>query len=386
MDGDDLGAAAVWGLARSAQSESPGRVVLLDSDGTVPDSVALATGEPQLAVRRGEVLVPRLTRTDAAEPAAWDPEGTVLITGGTGALGSTLARHLVAEHGVRHLLLVARRGPDAPGAADLVADLARLGATAEVAACDVADREALAALLAAVPDAHPLTAVVHTAGVLDDGMLTAQTPQRVDHVLRPKAEAALHLDELTRGHDLAAFVLYSSAAGILGSPGQSNYAAANAVLDALAVRRRAVALPAVSLAWGLWAGTGGMGDAADDTARRRIERLGVVPLTPEEGTRLFDAAVHGAAPWPCRSAWTWPLCGPRPAPCPRPRCCGAWSASRHVPPAPARSRPHSPAWTTPPDAAWSSTPCAPPWPPPSATPAPPPSGTGAPSPTSASTR
>ncbi|MFI1377628.1 type I polyketide synthase [Streptomyces longwoodensis] len=296
VDGDDLGAAAVWGLARSAQSESPGRVVLLDSDDTVPDSVALATGEPQLAVRRGEVLVPRLTRTDAAEPAAWDPEGTVLITGGTGALGSTLARHLVAAHGVRHLLLVARRGPDAPGAADLVADLARLGATAEVAACDVADREALAALLAAVPDAHPLTAVVHTAGVLDDGMLTAQTPQRVDHVLRPKAEAALHLDELTRGHDLAAFVLYSSAAGILGSPGQSNYAAANAVLDALAVRRRAAALPAVSLAWGLWAGTGGMGDATDDTARRRIERLGVVPLTPEEGTRLFDAAVHGAAP------------------------------------------------------------------------------------------
>ncbi|MGW5774373.1 type I polyketide synthase, partial [Streptomyces longwoodensis] len=296
VDGEDLGAAAVWGLARSAQSESPGRVVLLDSDGSVPDSVALATGEPQLAVRRGEVLVPRLTRTDAAEPAPWDPEGTVLITGGTGALGSTLARHLVAAHGVRHLLLVARRGPDAPGAADLVADLARLGATAQVAACDVADREALAALLAAVPDAHPLTAVVHTAGVLDDGMLTAQTPQRVDHVLRPKAEAALHLDELTRGHDLAAFVLYSSAAGILGSPGQSNYAAANAVLDALAVRRRAAALPAVSLAWGLWAGTGGMGDAADDTARRRIERLGVVPLTPEEGTRLFDAAVHGPAP------------------------------------------------------------------------------------------
>ncbi|MEV6960773.1 type I polyketide synthase [Streptomyces sp. NPDC051207] len=294
-DGTDLGACAAWGLARSAQSENPGRIVLLDSDGSVPDSAALATGEPQLAVRDGAVLVPRLVRGTAGEPAAWDPEGTVLITGGAGALGSVLARHLAAEHGVRHLLLAGRRGPDTPGAAELVADLAALGATAEVAACDVADRDALAALLARVPGEHPLTAVVHAAGVLDDGMLAAQTPERVDRVFRPKVDAALHLDELTRGHDLAAFVLFSSAAAILGSPGQSNYAAANAVLDGLAARRRAAGQPAVSLAWGLWTGVDGMGDAADGTARQRIERLGVVPLEPSDGMRLFDAAVQGEA-------------------------------------------------------------------------------------------
>ncbi|MFC9927900.1 SDR family NAD(P)-dependent oxidoreductase [Streptomyces sp. NPDC127190] len=296
-DGTDLGAAAVWGLARSAQSEHPGRIVLLDSDGSLPDAAALATGEPQLAVRHGALLVPRLLRGAAhREPApgdreAWDPEGTVLITGGAGALGSVLARHLAAEHGVRHLLLAGRRGPDTPGAAELVAELAELGADAQVVACDVADREALAALLAGIPAERPLRGVVHAAGVLDDGMLAAQTPDRIDQVLGPKAAAALHLDELTRGHHLTAFVLFSSAAGILGSPGQSGYAAANAVLDGLAARRRTAGLPAVSLAWGLWSGAGGMGDTADGAARQRIERLGVVPLEPAEGMRLFDTAV-----------------------------------------------------------------------------------------------
>ncbi|MEU5249906.1 type I polyketide synthase, partial [Streptomyces asoensis] len=224
-------------------------------------------------------------------PRPPDPDGTVLVTGGTGTLGGILARHLVTAHGARHLLLAGRRGPQAPGADGLREDLLARGAhTVTVAACDTADREALSDLLASVPADRPLTAVVHAAGTTADGVLSSLTPQRLDDVLRPKADAAFHLHELTRGSDLAAFVLYSAGAGVLGNPGQANYAAANTFLDALAHHRRAAGLPAVSLAWGYWAETSELTGRMDDSHVERMTRSGVLPIDAGHGMRLFDAA------------------------------------------------------------------------------------------------
>ncbi|MFD8143196.1 SDR family NAD(P)-dependent oxidoreductase [Streptomyces sp. NPDC059708] len=298
----DLAQAPVWGLVRSAEAENPGRFVLVDTDaaGEAALGRVLAAGrEPELALRGTEPYVPRLAAVPAPaenRPSPWDATGTVLITGGTGGVGAELARHLVERHGVRHLLLTSRRGPDAPGARELVAALAAAGARATVTATDVADRDALAALLAQIPAAHPLTAVVHAAGVIDDGLVGSLTPQRLDTVLRPKVDAAWNLHELTAGLDLTAFVLFSSASTVLDGAGQGNYAAANLFLDALAAHRAAAGQVVTSLAWGLWAGGGGMGAALDAAALTRIERLGLDSLSFEENLAQLDEALAGHEP------------------------------------------------------------------------------------------
>ncbi|GAA1018274.1 hypothetical protein Aple_034790 [Acrocarpospora pleiomorpha] len=225
-----------------------------------------------------------------------DPDGTVLVTGGTGALGAHTVRHLVTKHGVRHLLLASRAGLSAPGAPELRAELAELGADVRIAAVDVADPISLSALIDAVPAAHPLTAVVHAAGVLDDGVLGSLTPERIKGVLRPKADAAWHLHELTRDRDLSAFVLFSSAAGLLGTAGQAGYAAANSFLDALARHRRANGLPATSLAWGQWAEPSGMTRHLTPADRARLARAGLPPMRTGQALALLDAALAGPDP------------------------------------------------------------------------------------------
>ncbi|MFF3489552.1 SDR family NAD(P)-dependent oxidoreductase [Streptomyces sp. NPDC002701] len=327
----DPAAAAAWGLLRTAQTEHPGRFALVDTDAdpasheALPAALAAAGQDPQLALRAGAAHTPSTAPVPVTGPVPaagsgtrFDPEGTVLVTGGTSGLGAAVARHLVTAHGVRRLLLVSRRGPEAPGAPGLLADLTASGAHVTAAAGDAADPARLAGLLAELPAAHPLTAVIHTAGVLDDGVLTAQTPDRLDRVLRPKSDAARTLHDLTRDLHLDAFVLFSSAAGLLGSAGQAGYAAANAHLDAFASWRRAQGLPALSLAWGPWAGDG-MAAALDGADAARLRRTGLVPLTQEEGLALFDAALNstgtpGPAPGGTGTPGTAPSTGTAGAP------------------------------------------------------------------------
>ncbi|MFF7542911.1 type I polyketide synthase [Streptomyces canus] len=286
--------AAVHGLVRTAQNEHPDRIVLVDSDDD-PDSrdlldAALTTGEPQLALT-GHITVPRLIRAQVTGEPTLDTNGTALVTGGTGTLGALVARHLVTEHGIRHLHLISRRGPAAPGADALVEELTGLGAHVTLSAADVADPAQLAEALRQIDPAHPLTAVIHTAGVLQDAVITAQSPGHLDAVLTPKTDAARNLHELTKDENLAAFVLFSSAAGTLGNPGQANYAAANAALDAYAHRLRAEGVPAVSLAWGLWADASGMTGHLDSGDQSRMSRQGALALSAEQGMALLDAGI-----------------------------------------------------------------------------------------------
>lgn len=286
---------AVWGFVRSAIAEHPGRLALVESaDGSIDwarIAGALAAGENQLRMVDGQVRTPRLRAADSSVPAAWDPTGTVLITGGTGRLGTLLAQHLVTAHGVRHLLLVSRTGPAARDAAALVERIEALGATVDLVAADVSDRRAVTRLLAAIPAGRPLTAIVHAAGRLDDAPVIGLDPEQLDTVLGPKVDAAWHLHELTRGLPLTHFVLFSSVAGTLGTAGQANYAAANAVLDRIAEQRRADGLPAQSLVWGLWEPAAGMTSGLGPAELARLRRSGIGPLGDAEGLELFDAAL-----------------------------------------------------------------------------------------------
>ncbi|KUJ33602.1 hypothetical protein ACZ90_71195, partial [Streptomyces albus subsp. albus] len=304
--------ALLWGLGRVVALEHPDRWGGLVDLPEVPDertvsrlmgALAGLAEEDQLAVRSSGVFVRRLTRATrvpAAEP--WRPRGTVLVTGGTGALGGEVARWL-ARQGVGHLLLTSRRGPAAEGAAELREELLGLGAEVTIAACDAADREALAGLLASVPAEQPLTAVIHAAGVLDDGVLDGLSTERFAAVLRSKVEAARNLHELTADADLSAFVLFSSIAGAVGNAGQANYAAANAYLDALAEQRRADGLPATSIGWGPWAG-GGMAGALDP-AGERLRAIGLSAMAPEPALDALRQAVAGGSAWTAVADIDW---------------------------------------------------------------------------------
>ncbi|WP_434095566.1 type I polyketide synthase, partial [Streptomyces goshikiensis] len=294
----DPAQAPVWGLGRVTaleHGERWGGLVDLPAQAdarTLRRLVGVLAGdaaEDQVAVRSSGLFVRRLVRARLAESPAvreWRPRGTTLVTGGTGALGAHVARWL-AGNGAEHLVLTSRRGVEAPGAAELREELTALGARVTLAACDVSDREALAALLADVPADQPLTAVVHTAAVLDDGVIEALTPEQVERVLRVKVDATLHLHELTRDLDLSAFVLFSSFAATFGAPGQGNYAPGNAFLDAFAEYRRAAGLPATSLAWGPW-GDGGMAEGA---VGDRMRRHGVIEMAPERAVGALQHAL-----------------------------------------------------------------------------------------------
>nr|WP_103336602.1 type I polyketide synthase [Amycolatopsis sp. CA-126428] len=286
----DPAGAAVWGLVRAAQAENPDRFVLFDTDGDVPLEAVLATGEPQLALRGKTFSVPRLARVTepAGTPLTFRPEGTVLVSGG-GTLGALAARNLVTRHGVRRLVLASRRGRAAEGAEELVTELTEQGAAVSVVACDVSDRDQVAALL----EAHPVTAVVHTAGVFDAGVTGALTRERLAKVFAPKVDAVRYLDELTG--DLDAFIAYSSASAVFMGAGSGGYAAANAFLDGLMAARRAAGLPGLSLAWGPWEQLTGMAGTIDDVTLARMSRRegrgGVRALGSAEGMELFDAAL-----------------------------------------------------------------------------------------------
>ncbi|WP_167660021.1 type I polyketide synthase [Nocardia mangyaensis] len=300
----DPAGAAVRGLVRTAQTEHPGRVVFIDLDPEVAlpqqlSNLPLDSGEPELAVRAGTALAPRLRRTGPAKAGdagpLFDPSGTVLITGATGTLGGLLARHLVEHHGVRHLLLVSRRGNRAPGAGELRRGLTELGARVTISACDVTDRTAVATLIDSVSTHHPLRAIIHTAGTLDDATVTALTSDQLTRVLAPKVDAAWHLHELTSHLDLTAFVLYSSISGVLGGAGQANYAAGNQFLDALAEHRRALGLPATAMVWGLWAESSGLTGHLAESDVVRMARAGVLPMSSAEAMSLFDRALGDGA-------------------------------------------------------------------------------------------
>ncbi|KAA9377822.1 SDR family NAD(P)-dependent oxidoreductase, partial [Microbispora cellulosiformans] len=306
----DLVTAPLWGLIRSAQTEHPGRIHLIDhhhgpdhdTAGLLPQAAATARhhDEPHTALRDATLLTPRLIAHDTqhkaeeVQPRGWDPDGTVLITGGLTGIGALLARHLATTHGIGHLHLTGRRGHHTPGADTLIRDLTTAGAHITVTAADITDPHAVEALIASIPADHPLTAVIHAAGITHDTPLHALTPNHHLHpVLAPKIDGSTYLHHHTRHHNLAAFILFSSISGLLGGAAQANYAAANTFHDALAHHRHTQGLPATSLAWGLWAHTSTLTADLTSVDQARIRRTGLRPLTADQALALFDAVAFG---------------------------------------------------------------------------------------------
>ncbi|KAK8101457.1 polyketide synthase [Apiospora kogelbergensis] len=305
-----LGASPLWGLMRVACNEHPElqlhMVDLGDGDVDVqslPPSLPVIKEEPECAIRHGRVLIPRIQRVDSwvsqqqKRAAPWKPfrrDGAVLVTGGTGGIGQRVAKWLVEDQGVSEVVLVSRRGMAAPGAEALVTAMTQLGATATIVAGDIADEKDVRRILSQFHHDRPLRGVVHTAAVIDDGILSTLTPARCDTVFAPKVDGAWHLHHMTQemNMDLDYFVLFSSISGTMGTAGQGNYAAANTFLDSLAYLRRAQGLPAVSVAWGSWVGEG-MAAQLSKTSLARYAQLGLDPLASEHGLELLKRAMYG---------------------------------------------------------------------------------------------
>jgi pimaricinolide synthase PimS1 len=300
----DPATAPLWGLLRSAQAEQPGSFALVDIDrsersaANLPAALAATAGMPQLALRDGRAVVPRLALLDSARPGevrpAFDPQRTILLSGGGSELGALVARHLAAEHGARHLLL-ACDADELEAATELESALAPLGCELRVEQCDLADRAQLRELLDAIPAAQPLGAVVHAARAFDDAVIASLDAERLQRTMSAGIGAALNLHELTKGLELSRFLLFSSSAGTLGTAGRASYAAVAASHDALAARRRAAGLPATSLAWG-WTELGTEEESIGESVRGRMSRAGLTPIASQRALALFDAALQREEP------------------------------------------------------------------------------------------
>ncbi|MFD9604697.1 SDR family NAD(P)-dependent oxidoreductase, partial [Streptomyces sp. NPDC059970] len=301
---------ALWGLGRVIALEHPalwGGLVDVPAGSTAGIVRSLAgvlmgaSGEDQVALRDQEVFVRRWKRAaPKAAPSTWEPTGTALVTGGTGGIGRHVARWL-ARRGAPHIVLTSRSGPDAPGADELAAEISALGSKVTFAACDVTDRDALRSLLGSLSDDQPLTSVFHTAATLDDGTLDALTGERIERAGRAKTLGAKNLHDLTADAPLTAFVLFSSFASAFGAPGLGGYAPGNAYLDGLARQRRAEGLPATSVAWGTWAGSG----MAEGPVAERFRRHGVVEMAPEEALDALQTALDRAEVCPVITGIEW---------------------------------------------------------------------------------